>query len=86
MLLKNKLDKFKTLLKEDNVLANLEERYCYAKDASNNNKDYKIPDLVVFVETIEDVQKVMKYAFEHDIPAPLGITGISCSNAYFITF
>ena len=68
MLLKNKLDKIKSFLKNDNVLTKMEERYCYAKDASNARVSSVIPDLVVFVETIEDVQKVVKYANEHEIP------------------
>ena len=68
MLLKNKLDNIKTLLEADNVLATLEERYCYAKDASNLKKTFKIPDIVVFVEDIEDVKKVVKYANLHDVP------------------
>lgn len=68
MLLKDKLDKIKTILKNDNVLATLEERYCYSRDASNMKNDGKIPDLVVFVETIEDVQKILRYANEHEIP------------------
>ena len=68
MLLKNKLNKVKSFLKSDNVLAKLEERYCYSKDALNQPVDYKIADLVVFVETIEEVQKVLKYANEHSIP------------------
>ena len=58
MLLKNKLDKIKSLLKNDNVLANLEEHYCYSQDSYNLESATKLPDLVVFVETIEDVQKV----------------------------
>lgn len=68
MLLKDKLDKIKRVLKNDNVLATLEERYCYSRDASNMKNEGKIPDLVVFVETIEDVQKILKYANEHEIP------------------
>lgn len=68
MLLKSKLEKVKNLIKNDNVLTKLEERYCYATDASNINKSHTIPDLVVFVETIEDVQKIVKYANIHEIP------------------
>lgn len=68
MLLKDKLNKIKRVLKNDNVLATLEERYCYSRDASNMKNEGKIPDLVVFVETIEDVQKILKYANEHEIP------------------
>ena len=67
MLLKNKLTKLKSLLNGDNVLTKMEEHYCYANDASNLEKNLKLPDLVVFVETIEDVQKIVKYAYEHEI-------------------
>ena len=35
MLLKNKLDNFKSYIKSDNVLTTMEERYCYARDALN---------------------------------------------------
>lgn len=68
MLLKNKLDKIKKILNNDNVLATLEERYCYSQDASNIKNEGKVPDLVVFVETIEEVQKILKFANEHEIP------------------
>ena len=52
----------------NNVLSSFEERYCYAKDASNNLQETSVPDLVVFVQTIEDVQDVLKYANMHKIP------------------
>ena len=68
MLLKSKLEKIKKSLATDNVLANLEERYCYSTDASNNKNELEIPDLVVFVETVDDVQKVLKYANKYKIP------------------
>lgn len=90
MLLKNKIDNIKTLLKNDNVLTKLEERYCYATDACNNNLDIKIPDLVIFPETINDVQKILKYANEHKIPviargAGTNMVGAcSCTNGGII--
>ncbi|MBE7711476.1 MAG: FAD-binding protein [Cyanobacteria bacterium SIG31] len=68
MLLKHKLEKVKSFIDSDNVLTKLEERYCYATDASNNINKTRIPDLVVFVESIEDVQKIVKYANTHEIP------------------
>ena len=68
MLLKNKLNKIKSVLNSDNVLTSIEERYCYAKDASNILKKTPVPDLVVFAKTTEDVQKVLKYANMHKIP------------------
>ncbi len=68
MLLKNKLNKLKNIIEDDNVLTTLEERYCYSKDASNVETGSKIPDLVVFVNDVEEVQKVMKKANEESIP------------------
>ena len=68
MLLKSKLENIKNSLKNNNVLANVEERYCYSSDASNHQHKVKVPDLVVFVETVEDVQQVLKYANEYKIP------------------
>ena len=52
MLLKSKIDNLKTLIKSENVLTSLEERYCYSSDASNHQHKVKVPDLVVFVETV----------------------------------
>lgn len=71
MLLKSNtknLNKLKSKLNSDNVLAKLEERYCYSKDAYTTSEQFKNPDLVVFVETIEDVQKIVKFANQHEIP------------------
>ena len=68
MLLKNKVEKLKSFIKNDNVLTTLEERYCYATDASNNISELTIPDIVIFPETIDEVQKIVKYANTHEIP------------------
>lgn len=68
MLLKNKLENIKSLIKSDSVLTTMEERYCYSTDASNFENKGKIPDLVIFVETIDEVQKILKFANEHEIP------------------
>lgn len=68
MLLKNKLNKMKSFLNSDNILSSLEECYCYANDASNTKHKTLTPDLVVFVESIKEVQKVLKYANTHEIP------------------
>ena len=68
MLLKNRLENLKSFIKNDNVLTKMEERYCYASDASNNMFETKCPDIVLFVETIDEVQKVVQYANTHNIP------------------
>ena len=68
MLLKSNENQLKSILKSDNVLTSLEERYCYAQDSTNTRKKSPLPEAVVFVETIEDVQKVLKLANRCKIP------------------
>ncbi|MCQ2744201.1 MAG: FAD-binding protein [bacterium] len=66
--MKSKIQEIKLLLKNDNILTCEEECYCYAQDSSNLIKPKTNPDVVVFAETIEDVQNILKYANEHEIP------------------
>lgn len=69
MLLKNRTNELKNLVDNaDNVLLSKEECYCYAEDALNFTDNSKIPDAVVFVTSIEDVRRVVKYANNHNIP------------------
>lgn len=65
-----------TLIKElnkalprKNVFSEIEERYVYSTDASNNPyAKSTLPDAVVFVENIEQVQRVVKIANEQMTP------------------
>lgn len=50
------------------VLDTLEERYAYSQDATNLREIKNIADAVVFVETAEDVQAVVKIANKHKTP------------------
>ena len=68
MLLKNNIEQIKTILKSHNVLTEEEERYCYAQDSTNTREEMPLPDVVVFVETVEEVQKILEYANLHKIP------------------
>lgn len=69
MLMKNSLIKdLKKALTPDNVLYELEERYVYAQDASNQRNITGLPDVVVFVESIEQVQAVVRLARKYKIP------------------
>lgn len=69
MLMKNSLIKdLKKALTPDNVLSELEERYAYAQDASNQRNITGLPDVVVFVESIEQVQAVVRLARKYKIP------------------
>lgn len=56
-------------LPKENILSEIEERYVYSVDASNDPYTKStLPDAIVFVETIEQVQKVVKIAGEQMIP------------------
>lgn len=68
MLLKSRIENLKTIIKPNNVLLKTEERYCYAEDSTNTSEFIGLPDAVVFVETIEDVQKIVKYASKNNLP------------------
>lgn len=69
MLTKNLIKELNTTLKKENVLTETEERYVYSVDASNDPyTKHTLPDAVVFVESIEQVQQVVKIANKHMTP------------------
>lgn len=68
MLMNKIIEELQNILSPQNVLCSLEDRQEYSKDASSNLNIPSIPDVVVFVETIEDVQQVVKLAKKHKIP------------------
>lgn len=68
MLLKNNISEIKNVVKCCTVLTSVEELYCYAQDSTNRKSVGSIPEAVIFPETIEDVQKILKYANERKIP------------------
>ena len=69
MLMKNKLiSDLKKNIPASNVLDTLEERYAYAQDATNIRAIKNLPDAVVFVENIDQVQTVVKLANKYKIP------------------
>ena len=67
MLLKNDIDNIKRIV-NNNVLTEKEELYCYAEDSTNSETIAVSPDAVVFVETISQVQEIIKYANKNKIP------------------
>ena len=69
MLTKNKIiDELEKFLPKDNILSTLEECYVYSQDGTNTRVSDKTPDTVIFPETIEDIQKVMKFANKNNMP------------------
>ena len=69
MLTKNRLlSDLKKNLPSSNVLETLEERYVYAQDASNLREIENLPDAVVFVENIEQIQNIVKIANKYKTP------------------
>ena len=69
MLMKNNLiESLERILPRKNILSQIEERYVYSQDASNLPNIKNIADAVVFVESIEQVQEVVKLAAKYKIP------------------
>ena len=68
MLMNKAINDLRKTLTPENVLCELEERYAYAFDASNSFEKTCLPDVVVFAETIEQVQNVIKIADKYSIP------------------
>ena len=66
--MKKIIEKLKQIVTPQNVLTDLEERYVYALDATNKQNVKNLPDVVVFVETVEQVQQVVKIAYDNEIP------------------
>lgn len=68
MLLKNDIENITKIVKKGNVLTGSEELYCYAEDSMNTCSTLKSPDAVIFVENIEQVQELLRYANSKKIP------------------
>jgi len=66
--MKKAIEKIKQIVSSENVLTSLEERYVYALDATNKQNVENLPDAVVFVQTVEQVQQIIKLAYENEIP------------------
>lgn len=66
--MKKIIEQIKKIVSAQNVLTDLEERYVYAQDATNKQNIENLPDAVVFVQTVEEVQQILKLCYEHDIP------------------
>lgn len=64
----NIIEKIKQIVSAQNVLTSLEERYVYALDATNKQNIENLPDVVVFVENTEQVQQIVRIAYENKIP------------------
>ena len=62
------IKELKKTLSPENVLTTIEECYAYAQDAANSRKIKNIPDAVVFVKTVEEVQRVIRNAARYKIP------------------
>lgn len=69
MLTNNLIRELNRTLPKDSVLTELEERYVYSVDALNNpNIKTDVADAVVFPESIEEVQQIVKIANKHMTP------------------
>lgn len=69
MLTSNLIKELNNTLPKQNVLTDIEERYVYSVDASNDPYiKTQLADAIVFVENIEQVQQVVRLANKHLTP------------------
>lgn len=69
-----------------NVLTSREECYVYAQDATNTRKSKRLPDAVVFPESIEEVQAIVRYANKNRIPIVCRGAGTNLVGACFCDY
>ena len=63
MLTKNKItSELKNILPKENILSTKEECYVYSQDGTNGISGDIPPSVVVFPETVEQVQQIVKFA------------------------
>ena len=62
MLTKDVIKELKNIVTSKNILTKKEELYVYTQDATNTKGLNTFPDVVVFVETIEQVQKILGHS------------------------
>lgn len=68
MLTKEKIKtELEHILPKKNILSAVEECYVYSQDGTNGISSDVLPDVIVFPETIEDVQAIMRFANSHKI-------------------
>ncbi len=69
MITKSKMTaELENILPKKNILSAVEECYVYSQDGTNDIESDVIPDVVVFPETVEEVQSIMRFANAHKIP------------------
>ncbi len=69
MLTNNLIKELNKTFNKGNILTAIEERYVYSFDALNNPYiDSKIPEAVIFAETISEVQEVVRIANKYKTP------------------
>ena len=68
MLTRNIITDIYKKIPKENVLSSLEERYVYSFDSSDVQNVEKLPEAVVFVESVEQVQSIVKIANKHKTP------------------
>ncbi len=68
MLMNKAIIELEKALSPQNVLHELEERYAYSQDASDTPEIHSLPDVVVFAETVEQIQEVVRIANKYHTP------------------
>jgi glycolate oxidase len=62
------VSKLEQILPKQNILSSEEECYVYSQDGTNGIIADVPPDVILFPETIEEIQSILKFANTHKIP------------------
>lgn len=62
------MERFVKIVGKNNVLTGLEDRYCYAYDATAIGDKLYLPDAVILPETTEQISQILKIANKNKIP------------------
>lgn len=69
MLTKNRIvSELKRIIPTENILSSKEECFVYSQDGTNGMVADVSPDVVIFPESVEEVQSVLNFANTHKIP------------------
>ena len=77
----NTIRTMENIVGKDNVLSDYEELLTYSTDSTNITNPNEIAEVVVFVENVQQVSKIMKYAYSKSKPVIARAAGTNLCGA-----
>lgn len=77
----NTIRTMENIVGKDNVLSNYEELFAYSTDSTNITNPEELAEVVVFVENVQQVSSIMKYAYKKSKPVIARAAGTNLCGA-----